>query len=76
MIHATYTCRGETSPGFDCENEFDVTIHPGAPARMHGHPDDWCPADDDDVQPMECPICGAEVDEDWVAQNIKEARYE
>ena len=76
MITAIYTCRGETSPGFECEHEFEVTITVGAPARMHGHPDNWCPADDDDVEPGECPECGTEVDEDWVDEQIKEGRDE
>ena len=46
----------------DCGEEFEISVSPIIPAKLHGRPEDCHPEEGGDVDPAECPDCGTEVD--------------
>lgn len=55
-----YTCKA-------CEHEFEISVSTYHPAKTYGPPERCRPAEGGEPDISECPKCGAEVDDDQVA---------
>jgi ribosomal protein L37AE/L43A len=45
-----------------CETETEVTVYPVISAQTYGPPENCYPEEGGEIEPEECPNCGAEID--------------
>lgn len=57
-IKTTVTCSNE-----ECEEDIEVTVYPGAPAKTYGRPEDCHEEEPPEFDPEICPICECELPE-------------
>lgn len=65
-IRITYTCKA-------CDHKAEVKVYPIIPARTGGPPELCYPEEGGEVEPEECPECGAKFDQGDVHHEAEKA---